>query len=182
MGRSPMASRARGTRAGPFKPSGVCGPGPSFAGSGGRVLARVPACPVTHLGDTLHHMDAPTPPLPRPHRIVVNVDAETLRLLDAIAAMSRESRSAVVADILQTFCPMFEPVAKAVDRVRSKPAEAVRLMREHADTLHTLTAELVERARTELPIPGDAPAPVGGAATTAGGRARGRRSPQPPSQ
>lgn len=113
---------------------------------------------------------------------MVNVDADTLRLVDSIAVLSRQSRSAVVADVLQAFAPMFEPVALVLDKVRSQPSEAVRLLREHADTLHTVTADLVERVRSDPVLQKADQASTAGAAAAEAGRPRAKRGPRPPAQ
>jgi hypothetical protein len=98
-------------------------------------------------------MDAQTTPLPvrRPHRIVVNIDADTLRRLDSVATLARESRSSVVADVLQMFIPMFEPMALAVAQARETPADALRILRSQADSLVVVTEDLVQRLRGDQP-------------------------------
>lgn len=108
---------------------------------------------------------------------MVNLDAETLRLLDSVAALSRQSRSAVVADVLQAFVPMFQPVALELERLRGQPAKAVKMLHEQAETLHTLTAELVERAKGAAGTVSG-----GGSAASETGRARPARGIQPPAQ
>lgn len=119
---------------------------------------------------------APEPPHPaRPHRITVNVDSVTLALLDEIAAMARESRSSVVADVLQSFAPMFKPVAEAIAQARTNPAKAVEMMAAQAESMRTLTAELIEVAKRGPGAAGDA-----SAAPAAPGPAPGKRRSSPP--
>lgn len=132
--------------------------------------------------DTVMLMDAQnSPPPPRPHRIVVNVDTVTLQAINDIAAMMRQSRSAVVAEVLQTFAPAFQPMARAIEVAKTKPAEAARLIREQVEAIHVVTGELVERARVDSRgsrVGADA---AGGSADRRGGPDAGRGS-RPPSK
>jgi predicted transcriptional regulator len=80
---------------------------------------------------------------------MVNVDAETLRTLDALAYSARMSRSAVAADALQSLVPALGPVVEFIAQSRTAPAEAMRRLAAHAETIAEMTERVVGEIRRE---------------------------------
>lgn len=77
----------------------------------------------------------PLPPAParsRPHRLIVNLDAETFEGIKALAAVSGMSRSATAAMALEALVPMVRPIVAAMAVARSAPGAALEKLSQHA--------------------------------------------------
>lgn len=98
--------------------------------------------------DTLHHMDAQfTPRPPRPHRIVINVDAETLQALKALAYAGDTSVSSVSAECLRMLLPTLRPVMESIAHLRTAPADALEKLSTHAEAVAVLAEQAVSEIR-----------------------------------
>lgn len=94
-------------------------------------------------------MDAPnTPPkVPRPYRLMVNIDAETYEGLRALSAVSGMSRSAVAADALRMLMPTLEPLVRAIGKLRTEPHRAMAELAQSAEVAGEYARETIEEVR-----------------------------------
>lgn len=95
---------------------------------------------------TLQHMDAPQAPLarvPRPHRVMVNIDTETRDALRALAFTVGESQSQVAADALRLLVPMMKPVASAIGKLKEHPHAAMAELAAHAELVSQQTKQVL---------------------------------------
>jgi hypothetical protein len=91
-----------------------------------------------------------TPHSPRPHRVIINVDAETLDALRALAYSARMSVSAVGADCLRMLLPTLRPVMEAMAQMRTAPAQALEKLSAHAEDVARMAQEVVDGIKAEV--------------------------------
>jgi hypothetical protein len=84
---------------------------------------------------------------PRPHRVIINVDADTREALRALAYASGLSLSAVAAETLRMLLPTIRPVMEAIGELRTAPGQAMEKLSAHAQDLADLAQATVEEIR-----------------------------------
>lgn len=96
-------------------------------------------------------MDTPIPPLPsrrpRPHRINVNIDDETLQTLRALAYAGGTSMSSTAADALMLLLPVLRPAVESMEKLRTAPVEAMERLSLHAEHVAALADGAVREIR-----------------------------------
>lgn len=111
-----------------------------------------------HRSDTVQHMDTHNPPQSRrarPHRIVVNVDTDTLQALRVLAFAGETSMSSVASEALRMLLPTLRPVIEAMAEIRTAPAAAMEKLSTHAEAV----ADLAHRAVSDIRKARGKPAP-----------------------
>lgn len=96
----------------------------------------------------MHTQDIPHTRRARPHRIVVNVDSETLQGLRALAYAGETSLSFVASDALRLLLPTIRPVVEAMAEIRTAPAVAMEKLSLQADAVAEMARGVVHDMRS----------------------------------
>lgn len=91
---------------------------------------------------------------PRPHRLTVNLDAETYASCIRAARANRISVSAAAAGFLADFRDAIDQVSAMVETVRTDPAKAVNLMQRQSEVLVALTDSVIADLKSGKARPG----------------------------
>ena len=74
-------------------------------------------------------------------RLSVTLSPEANRLLVAISGLTRQSRSSIISELLDSALPALEAMHQALEVVQKQPLEAQRLLARHANQA---TAQLAQ--------------------------------------
>lgn len=89
----------------------------------------------------------------RPHRLNVNIDAETLEALNVLSFASGMSRSSVASDVLRLLVPVVAPMLESIGRMRYEPGKVMERMAVQARMVAEATDAALAGARVSTPPP-----------------------------